>query len=86
MTNVEAIVKSLRVCGAHDGCAGCQIRQTRNYSFNDCSFDLDLQAAAAIEDLLHKLCSLCAVCPDEKRDPFDCEIIGTERTGGAENG
>lgn len=51
-----------------------------------CAFDLDLQAAAAIEDLLYKLCSLCAICPDGKRDPFDCEIIGTEKIGGGEDG
>lgn len=33
-----------------------------------------------IEDLLRKMCSLCGVCPEGKRDPYDCEIIGTERT------
>ena len=86
MVDVESIVKSIRVCGSHNGCAGCQIRNIRNYSFNDCAFDLDLQAAATIEDLLHKLCSICGICPDGKRDPFDCEIIGTERTGGDEDG
>lgn len=86
MADVEKIVKSLRVCGSHDGCTGCQIRELRNYELNDCAFDLDLQAAATIEDLLHKLCSLCGVCPEEKRDPYDCEIIGTERIGGADNG
>ena len=86
MGDVESIVKSLKTCGSHDGCSGCQIRKIRKYSFIDCAFDLDLQAAAVIEDLLYKLCSFCGVCPDEKRDPFDCEIIGTEREGGDEDG
>lgn len=51
MIDVEKIVKSLRVCGSHDGCMGCQIRKIRKYELNDCA-DLDLQAAATIEDLL----------------------------------
>lgn len=75
MLELEKIVKSLRICGAHDGCAGCPIGG--RYSFNDCCFDLDLMAAAAIEELLYKLCSLCGVCPQEKRNPYDCEIVGT---------
>ena len=86
MVDVESIVKSLLVCGSHNGCGGCQIRNMRTYSFNDCAFELDLQAAAIIEDLLHKLCSWCGVCQNGKRDPFDCEIIGTERKGGGEDG
>lgn len=80
MTDVEKIVESLRVCGSHDGCTGCQIRKIRKYELNDCAFDLDLQAADIIEDLLHKLCSLCGVCVKEKSDPYNCEIIGTART------
>ena len=80
MTDVEKIVESLHVCGLHAGCDGCQIRKIRKYEFNDCAFDLYLQAADTIVDLLHKLCSMCGACPEGKRDPCNCEIIGTERT------
>lgn len=76
----EEIVKALRICGAHDKCAGCPVGGF--YSFNDCTFDLDLKAADLIDNLLRKLCSWCAVCPKEKRNPYDCEIIGTCKEGG----
>ena len=40
------------------------------------------EAAGEAEILLHRLafrcCDMCGVCPREKQDPFNCEIIGTE--------
>lgn len=40
------------------------------------------EAAGEAEILLHRLafrcCDMCGVCPKEKQNPFDCEIIGTE--------
>lgn len=33
------------------------------------------QAADAIEELASKLCDWCGVCPEERRRPWDCEIM-----------
>jgi hypothetical protein len=44
------------------------------------------KAADLVDCLLHKLCSWCAVCPADKRNPYDCEIIGTCKEGGGEDG
>ena len=35
-------------------------------------------AADAIEFFSNRLCDACGVCPDEKRNPFNCEIAGTD--------
>ena len=89
----EEIVKALRCCGLHDDneCYRCPL--VGKYTFNDggfelhldCGFDLYLKAADLIDSLLHKLCSLCAVCPADKRNPYDCEIIGTCKEGGGKD-
>lgn len=82
---VEEIVKALRCCGKHDDnqCYQCPFRG--KYSFNDCAFELYLKSADLVDSLLRKLCSLCAVCPADKQNPYDCEIIGTCKEGGGEN-
>ena len=40
------------------------------------------ETAGEAEILLHRLafqcCDMCGVCPKERQDPFNCEIIGTE--------
>lgn len=42
--------------------------------------------AGEAEILLHRLafrcCDMCGVCPKERQDPFNCEIIGTEDGNG----
>ena len=82
----EEIVKALRCCGQHDDneCYRCPL--AGKYSCNDCAFDLYLKAADLVDSLLLKLCSLCAVCPADKRTPYDCEIVGTCKEGGGDNG
>ena len=38
-------------------------------------FPLLKEAADAIEELHQKLCDWCGVCPEERRRPYECEII-----------
>lgn len=33
------------------------------------------EAADAIETMASKLCDWCGVCPEERRRPWDCEIM-----------
>lgn len=82
----EEIVKALRCCGNHDDNECCRCPLVGKYSFNDCAFDLYLKAADLVDNLLQKLCSLCAVCPEDRRNPYDCEIIATCKEGDVEDG
>lgn len=75
----EEIVKALRCCGKHDDNECYQCPLAGKYPFNDCAFELYLKAADLVDSLLLKLCSLCAVCPADKQNPYDCEIIGTRK-------
>ena len=40
--------------------------------------DLEAEAADAIEFFSNRLCDACGVCPTDKRNPFNCEIAGTD--------
>lgn len=45
------------------------------------AMDAIKETAGEAEILIHRLafmcCDMCGVCPKERQNPFDCEIIGT---------
>ena len=43
-----------------------------------CLSDHIKQAIEAIKFFSNRLCDACGVCPDGKRNPFNCEIAGTD--------
>ena len=46
-----------------------------------CLSDHIKQAIEAIKFFSNRLCDACGVCTDEKRNPFNCEIAGTDNEG-----
>lgn len=52
------------------------VKRLRAESAVPYSLHMDLkQAADAIETMASKLCDWCGVCPEERRRPWDCEIM-----------
>lgn len=82
MTN-EELVKALRHC-SHDGLVKCNECKYGGKEWPvGCEEEMMRDAAAAIEGLQAevkrlqgKLCDWCAVCPKERRNPDDCELLG----------
>ena len=60
----DELVKSLRNDSGECGVLG-KVKWSADFS----------RAADAIEELLYKLCDWCGVCPESRRNPYDCEII-----------
>lgn len=92
VSNYEQIAKALRLCQFGEcGCGKCYYKELKgdwctednHPEFFDCDDKLKLDAADAIEALQaeverlrDKLCDWCAVCPKERRNPDDCELLG----------
>lgn len=72
MSDLESTVKALRHCAEYDCTTACP----RSGVGEGCIRMLKQDAAAAIEELLNKLCDWCGACLGDG-DPFNCEIIGT---------
>lgn len=78
----DELVKALRYC-AESGDFKCGKDCPMHTEYPNCLTKMDTDAAAAIEALQAevkrlqgKLCDWCAVCPKERRNPDDCELIG----------
>ena len=83
MTDYSELVKALRWCSVDEyvPCTGCPMDEETHGT--GCFNIMHQRAAAVIEDLQAevkrlqgKLCDWCAVCPKERRNPDDCELLG----------
>ena len=83
MTDYTELNRSLRNC-SNNRCAPFDCGWFDKYQVDEsCKEIIMWKAAAAIEELQAeakrlqgKLCDWCAVCPKERRNPDDCELLG----------
>lgn len=71
----KAIVLALRYCSGHPCSASCPWFSHQPH----CKSSLARAAADRLELLERRLCTWCGVCPEDKRDPDNCEILWPEK-------
>lgn len=62
----------------YDGLIETLRKQCCDMDCGNCNTCVKLKAADAIEFFSNRLCDACGVCHADKRNPFNCEIAGTD--------
>lgn len=62
----------------YDGLIETLRKQCADMDCGNCNTCVKRKAADAIEFFSNRLCDACGVCPADKRNPFNCEIAGTD--------